>query len=56
MGLTVVDFDLVEANEAFAAKFLAVVQELGFTYFPAQAIYCLTESEILAILILTKRN
>ena len=33
MGLTVVDFDLVEANEAFAAKLLTVVQELSFTYF-----------------------
>ena len=29
-GLTVADLDLVEANEAFAAQFLAVGQELGF--------------------------
>ena len=29
-GLTVGDLDLIEANEAFAAQFLAVGQELGF--------------------------
>ena len=29
-GLTVADLDLIEANEAFAAQFLAVGQELGF--------------------------
>jgi acetyl-CoA C-acetyltransferase len=29
-GLTVADLDLVEANEAFAAQFLAVGKELGF--------------------------
>lgn len=29
-GLTVDDLDLIEANEAFAAQFLAVGQELGF--------------------------
>lgn len=29
-GLTVADIDLIEANEAFAAQFLAVGQELGF--------------------------
>lgn len=29
-GLTVKDLDLIEANEAFAAQFLAVGQELGF--------------------------
>lgn len=29
-GLTVEDLDLIEANEAFAAQFLAVGQELGF--------------------------
>ena len=29
-GLAVVDLDLVEANEAFAAQFLAVGKELGF--------------------------
>lgn len=30
-GLTIGDIDLVEANEAFAAQFLAVGKELGFT-------------------------
>lgn len=30
-GLTIGDLDLIEANEAFAAQFLAVGQELGFT-------------------------
>ncbi|MBP2628557.1 MAG: acetyl-CoA acetyltransferase [Firmicutes bacterium] len=30
-GLTVADLDLIEANEAFAAQFLAVGKELGFT-------------------------
>jgi acetyl-CoA C-acetyltransferase len=30
-GLTMADIDLVEANEAFAAQFLAVGKELGFT-------------------------
>lgn len=29
-GLTVADLDLIEANEAFAAQFLAVGKELGF--------------------------
>ena len=29
-GLTIKDLDLIEANEAFAAQFLAVGQELGF--------------------------
>ena len=29
-GLTVADLDLIEGNEAFAAQFLAVSQELGF--------------------------
>ena len=29
-GLTVDDFDLVEANEAFAAQSVAVARELGF--------------------------
>jgi len=29
-GLTVDDLDLIEANEAFAAQFLAVGKELGF--------------------------
>ncbi len=29
-GLTIADIDLVEANEAFAAQFLAVGKELGF--------------------------
>ncbi|MBP2638206.1 MAG: thlA 1 [Firmicutes bacterium] len=29
-GLTIADIDLIEANEAFAAQFLAVGQELGF--------------------------
>jgi len=29
-GLSVTDLDLIEANEAFAAQFLAVGQELGF--------------------------
>jgi len=29
-GLTVADLDLIEANEAFAAQFLAVGQEMGF--------------------------
>ena len=29
-GLTVADMDLIEANEAFAAQFLAVGKELGF--------------------------
>jgi acetyl-CoA C-acetyltransferase len=29
-GLTIGDMDLIEANEAFAAQFLAVGQELGF--------------------------
>lgn len=29
-GLTVTDLDLIEANEAFAAQFLAVGKELGF--------------------------
>ena len=29
-GLTVADFDLIEANEAFAAQSLAVARELGF--------------------------
>lgn len=30
-GLTIGDIDLIEANEAFAAQFLAVGKELGFT-------------------------
>ncbi|MBP2659001.1 MAG: acetyl-CoA acetyltransferase, partial [Firmicutes bacterium] len=30
-GLTINDMDLIEANEAFAAQFLAVGKELGFT-------------------------
>ena len=30
-GLTLADIDLIEANEAFAAQFLAVGKELGFT-------------------------
>jgi len=30
-GLTIADMDLIEANEAFAAQFLAVGRELGFT-------------------------
>jgi acetyl-CoA C-acetyltransferase len=30
-GLTINDMDLIEANEAFAAQFLAVGRELGFT-------------------------
>ena len=30
-GLTIADIDLIEANEAFAAQFLAVGKELGFT-------------------------
>ena len=29
-GLTVDDFDLIEANEAFAAQSVAVARELGF--------------------------
>ncbi len=29
-GLTIGDIDLIEANEAFAAQFLAVGKELGF--------------------------
>ena len=29
-GLTVADFDLIEANEAFAAQSIAVARELGF--------------------------
>ena len=29
-GLTLADLDLIEGNEAFAAQFLAVSQELGF--------------------------
>lgn len=31
-GLTVADLDLIEANEAFAAQFLAVSRELGLDY------------------------
>jgi len=31
VGLTIADMDLSEANEAFAAQFLVVGRELGFT-------------------------
>ena len=40
-GLTIDDFDLIEANEAFAAQSIAVARDLGFDMSKGNLMSCM---------------